>query len=111
MSFVPSGSLSALSCLASHFGPRLKMHRDGAAVCWTLDGFTARVEPAGDGSARVTFVDRPARAEGSDASVAACYRRAPAYRLTHDGAGHLAADLAAFFGGVREPRFAFAGFA
>lgn len=111
MSSVPTGSfVSVFAPLHAHFGPRLIVHREGPSVSWMLDGLSACVAPAGDGSITATFVDRATRADRSDAAVAPFYRSAGGYRLTRDGAARLAADMSAFFEGVREPRFVFGGF-
>ncbi|GAC1302919.1 MAG: hypothetical protein NVSMB19_12530 [Vulcanimicrobiaceae bacterium] len=92
------------------YGPRLTMCRDGGAVRWALDGQRAIVEPDGAGAVRATFVERATRDSVSPVALAALYRAERSYRLNEDDCSQLAADIAAFFSGKREPHFVFAGF-
>ncbi len=110
MSFMPAGHFgAAFAPLLSRFGSQLTVCRDGDAVRWALGGRVTIVEA--DGSAlRAMFVERATRDSVSETAIAPLYRAADSYQLTGDGAGRLGLDMAAFFFGIREPRFRFAGF-
>ena len=97
--------------LVSQFGERLTLWRDGNRVQWSCDGQSAVVELQADGTLDATFLDRVAIDEVTGAEVLPVYRRKSgiAYRLTTDGSERMIADMAAFFSGEREARFAFAG--
>lgn len=112
MSFVPSNSLAAaFAPLRETFGSALTMKREGGRVRWRLEGLETLVEARGDRSVLVTFVEGVGRDVVADEAVRPLFRTRAEYRLTDDGARHLASDMLAFFRGVREPRFQFSGFA
>ena len=99
------GSLQAI------FGERLTLVRDGNRAQWSLDGRSAVVEFRA-GILEATFVERLMQESVSGGTAAPAYRGACAgYRLAPDGCARMVADMVAFFGGVREPRFEFAGLA
>jgi len=62
-----------------------------------------------DGSAEAAFVDRPLLDAVSSTPAVPVYRRAANadYTLDPSGCRRMVADMEAFFGGAREPRFAF----
>ncbi len=101
---------AAFAPLVEHFGRDLAYSRDGSAVSWSLDGQMASVVARTDGSLGVVFLDRPALDACRSVSVSAAYRpNGSGYALAAHGVARMVDDLIAFFGGVREPRFAFCG--
>ena len=100
--------MEALLALGERFGPRLTLERVGNNAFFGFDGQTVVLECDPSGVVRATFDDRPARDPGMDRSWIARYSRPGAtYSLGESGCERLARDVAEFFGGVREPRFAF----
>ncbi len=105
-----SGSFSAATApLIAAFGDRLTLWRDGNRVQWGCDGQSIVVEMCEDGTLDATFVDRAGVDEVTGQFASAVYRRESgiAYRLTADGASRMIGDMTDFFGGTREPLFAF----
>jgi hypothetical protein len=110
-----SGSYAWLTDVAStlgdRFGNRLTLMRDGDSVRWSFDGHAAVVSLRPEGTIDATFVE-PATFDAAGGTPVRCfYRRSghAAYTLTQVGCSRMVADMADFFGGVREPQFTFAG--
>jgi hypothetical protein len=100
---------AATAPLIAAFGDRLTLWRDGNRVQWGCDGQSVVVDMLEDGSLDATFVDRAGVDEVTGRFASAIYRRESgiAYRLTADGASRMIGDMTEFFGGTREPLFAF----
>ena len=100
--------MDALLALGERFGPELTLERVGNNACFGFDGRSVTLECDDAGIVRATFNDRPVRDVAMEHSWVACYSRpGAAYSLGDAGCERLARDVADFFGGVREPRFAF----
>ncbi|HEY4442626.1 MAG TPA: hypothetical protein VGN14_19385 [Candidatus Elarobacter sp.] len=99
----------AMAPLAEQFGDDLTLWRDGGVACWRFEDQTVLVAAGERGTIEARFIDRPARDEVSGSYAAAVYERigGTSYPLTPDGGSRMAADMSAFFTGVREPKFAF----
>jgi hypothetical protein len=99
----------AFAPLAAACGDRLTVCREGDVVRWSYDGRMVVVALRNDGSAEAAFVDRPLHDAVSAAPAVPVYRRAvnADYTLDQSGCVRMVADMEAFFGGTREPRFAF----
>jgi hypothetical protein len=94
--------------LFDRFGPALTLVREGERVRWSYSDSAAVVELSADGAVAATFLAAPSRDAASDASVRAVYAPpSPTYSLTERGVRCMVDDVAAFFSGVREPRFRF----
>jgi hypothetical protein len=108
-------SLGLLATLAADLGFRfhgeLTLERHGDTVRWCYDGAVAIVSLRPDGTLDATFLEAPAHESVTCGEACCVYRSASrlAYRLTPDGCGRMAADMADFFAGIREPRFTFVG--
>ncbi len=99
--------MDALLALHHRFGPELSLERDGSGAVFSFDGQRAMLECEGD-LVRATFYDRPARDVALGRSWIPRYRcSSPAYSLAEADCERLARDVSDFFGGTREPRFAF----
>jgi len=100
---------AAAAPLVATFGDRLTLWRDGNRVQWGCDGQSIVVELLADGSLDATFVDRADLDAVSGRLASAVYRRDTgiAYRMSPDGSKRMIDDMTAFFGGTREPLFAF----
>ena len=87
----------------------LTLHRDGDVVQWSYAGQAAIVAVGDEGFVDATFVGAPAREAVSGGFAAPAYRAKgiSAYPVTRDGCARMVADMVAFFGGTREPRFDF----
>ena len=93
--------------LFERFGPALTIERGDACVRWLLDGQTVTVAPGTDATLVATFATAPMRDAVSEMPLVATYRGAAGYALDVRGVARIVDDLAAFFSGIREPRFAF----
>ena len=100
----------AFAPLVERFGGDLAYSRDDSSVSWSLEGQMASVEIRNDGSLGVLFLDRPVLDACRSVTVSAAYRpKGIGYALAAHGVSRMVDDLIAFFGGIREPRFAFVG--
>jgi hypothetical protein len=97
--------------LGDRFGDRLALVRSGDAVGWNYGGATVTVTLAADGAIVASFGDAPATDSVAATDVRALYRPATGstYALSREGCIRMVDDMAAFFSGDREPRFAFVG--
>jgi hypothetical protein len=97
--------------LGATFGDRLALVRAGEAVGWTYGGAIVTVSLEPDGTIAASFGDVPTADAVAGADVRALYRPASGatYALSREGCVRMVDDLAAFFTGNREPRFAFVG--
>jgi hypothetical protein len=102
-----SSFASLLEPLCATLGERLTLRRSAGGVEWVFDGQSAIVHLESTGTACATFVARTAVDAVSRRDVAPVYRARTRYRLDAEGCRRMADDLAAFFSGVREPRFTF----
>jgi hypothetical protein len=97
----------ALAPLGATLGDRLRFTREGGTARWTYDGHAAEVEMRGDRIA-ARFSAPPAFDAVSGRLVTPVYARYPSgYSLDRAGCERMVADMAAFFAGIREPRFTF----
>jgi len=100
----------ALAPLGATLGDRLRFARDGRTARWSYDGHAAEVELLEGDRIAARFCARPAFDVASGALVTPVYvRYANGYALDRAGCERMVADMAAFFAGVREPRFTFVG--
>ncbi len=93
--------------LADKFGEGLTLCRDGNCVRWGFAGLSTVVELLTDGRMQATFVDREDIDAVSNRPAVAAYRTRASYALTAASCARMAADMADFFSGVREPKFEF----
>ena len=94
--------------LLEQFGSELTLVREGECVRWCFADASAVVELRAENAVAATFISGPLADESSCTDVHAVYAPQKAtYPLTERGATCMAEDLAAFFSGVREPRFTF----
>ncbi len=96
------------SPLFERFGPGLTLVREENGVRWCYADASAVVEQRSENAVAALFLSAPIHDAASSEEVCAVY--APAnetYALTHRGVTHMVEDLAAFFSGIREPRFTF----
>ncbi|HTW84136.1 MAG TPA: hypothetical protein VMD91_08730 [Candidatus Sulfotelmatobacter sp.] len=108
-------ALEAAGLFADVFAPLttfahgLSLRREGDVVQWTYAGQSAIIAQHDAGSVSATFVGEPAPEAVSGTLAAPAYlaRGAAIYPMTRDGCARMVDDMVAFFGGVREPRFAF----
>ncbi len=106
-SAVPS-VISPFARLFAAFGDRLEVVRADASVCWTLEGRSAVATMRCDGAVDAAFLDRPVFDAATHRRLAPVYGRPQArYGLDPVGAARMVDDICAFFGGAREPHFAF----
>jgi hypothetical protein len=97
-----------VSPLASQFGDRLTLVRDGNRVQWTVDGQAAVMELGAGSEIAASFVDRPSVDLAGGRPAAAVYRgRRTSYGLDPDGCSVVVSDMLDFFSGTREPAFTF----
>jgi hypothetical protein len=91
------------------FAHGLTLCRDGDVVQWSFAGQSAIVAPRDGGVVGATFIGEPAHEviSGGLAAPAYCAKGSATYPLTRDGCTRMVADMVAFFGGTREPRFDF----
>ncbi len=97
--------------LGDRFGDRLALVRAGDAVGWNYGGATVTVALGADGAIVASFGDATATDAVAASDVRALYRPAAGstYALSREGCVRMVDDMAAFFSGDREPRFAFVG--
>jgi hypothetical protein len=97
----------ALTPLGATYGKRLRFARDGATARWSFEDQTAEVELCGDRIA-ARFIAPFAFDAVSGRFVRPVYARYPqGYAMDRAGCERMVADMAAFFSGIREPRFTF----
>ena len=90
------------------FGEGLTFVREGERVRWCYADTSAVVEQRSEHAVAAMFLDAPAPDAASPDRVYAVYApRNATYSLTERGVRCMIDDLAAFFSGVREPRFTF----
>ncbi len=98
----------ALAPLGATLGDRLRFTREERTARWTYDGHAADVELRGDDRIVARFSAPPAFDAVSGRLVSPVYVRHPSgYALDRGGCERMVADMAAFFAGIREPRFTF----
>ncbi len=99
----------ALAPLGATLGDSLLFTRDGRTARWSYDGHSAEVELCADDRIAARFCAPPAFDAASGNVVIPVYvRYRGGYALDRAGCERMVADMAAFFAGVREPRFTFA---
>ena len=98
----------ALIPLGATYGSRLRFTRDGGTARWSYDDLTAEVELRDGERIAARFVGAPAFDTVSGRLVRPVYvRHACGYAMDRAGCERMVADMAAFFSGIREPRFTF----
>jgi len=98
----------ALAPLGATLGDRLRFTRSGRTARWTYNGHAAEVEMRADDRIVARFCAPAAFDAVSRQLVTPVYVRYSAgYALDRGGCERMVADMAAFFAGVREPRFTF----
>ncbi len=98
----------ALVPLGTAFGDRLRFSRDGSTARWSYDGQAAEVQMRSDERIAARFVGTPTFDAVSGRLVTPVYvRYASGYAMDRAGCERMVADMAAFFSGIREPRFSF----
>ena len=109
MATVQPATLSELAApLFEQFGSELILVREGNCVRWCYADATAIVEQRSANAVAALFMSAPTADAASSEDVRAVYAPQNAtYTLTQRGVTHMVEDVAAFFSGVREPRFTF----
>jgi hypothetical protein len=98
----------SISPLRERFGDRLTLARERNCVQWSFEGNAAIVEFQPGDQLCATFVAAPVIDAVTARPTSAVYRpRKDAYCMTPEGGQAMAADMMAFFSGVREPQFRF----
>jgi hypothetical protein len=98
----------ALVPLGAAFGGRVRFSRDGGTARWSYDGQAAEVRMRSDDRIAARFVGAPAFDAVTGTFVTPVYERyASGYAMDRAGCERMVADMAAFFSGIREPRFTF----
>ena len=94
--------------LFEQFGIGLTLVREGNCVRWCYADATAVVEQRSENAVAAVFMSAPTVDAASSQNVCAVYvSQCATYTLSERGVTHMVEDVAAFFSGVREPRFTF----
>ena len=91
------------------FAEGLTLRREGDLVQWSYAGQSAIIALREDGAVGATYIGEPTPEVVSGSVAAPAYRArgSATYPMTREGCVRMVDDMVAFFGGVREPRFAF----